>query len=127
LCSIFDPAGAFVCGTLLTETQGIVQYHLSGSTDNSLAWSPSKLMIHEITLWARNHGYKTFHLGGGLGAQADSLLRFKAGFSPLRADFMTCRLMFDAEKYRYVCSQTEPSALFNNFFPQYRIARSSAQ
>jgi hypothetical protein len=120
LCSVFDAAGEFACGALLTENQGIVQYHLSGTTDKYLSCSPSKLMLHEMTLWAKRGGYRIFHLGGGLGAQADSLLHFKAGFSSLRAEFMTCRLIYDADRYVYLCGQLQSAALSDNYFPQYR-------
>jgi lipid II:glycine glycyltransferase (peptidoglycan interpeptide bridge formation enzyme) len=126
LCSVFDAAGEFACGALLTENQGIVQYHLSGTTDKYLSCSPSKLMLHEVTLWAKREGYRVFHLGGGLGAQADSLLQFKAGFSPLRGEFVTCRLIYDNEKYNYLCGRTSSSILPDNYFPQYRIFQSTA-
>jgi hypothetical protein len=127
LCSVFDAHGDLACGALLTETGGIVQYHLSGSADRFLPFSPSKLMLHDVILWAKRAGHRLLHLGGGLGGQADSLLHFKAGFSPLRSEFLTYRLVFDREKYHHLCQQIEPGTVSNNYFPQYRIIASTVQ
>jgi hypothetical protein len=126
LCSVFDAAGKVACGALVTENQGIMQYHLSGTTDDALPWSPSKLMLYEIALWARKRGCTTFHLGGGLGAQADSLLQFKAGFSSLRAAFWTCRFIYDSYKYDYLCARMPSGSRASSYFPQYRTLQSSA-
>jgi hypothetical protein len=126
LCSVFDECGEFSCGALLTENQGIVQYHLSGTAGRFLSLSPSKLMLHEIILWAKRAGHKILHLGGGLGGQADSLLHFKAGFSPLRSDFFTYRLVCDAAKYACLSQQIRPEILSEDYFPQYRSPADSS-
>ncbi|MGI8958807.1 MAG: GNAT family N-acetyltransferase [Bryobacteraceae bacterium] len=119
-CSILDSRGELASGALLTETQGIVQYHLSGTADRFFTNSPSKLMLHEIRLWAKRKGYKVLHLGGGLGARADSLFHFKTGFSPLRADFLAYHLVCDERKYASLCRQTGAEVLDDEYFPQYR-------
>ena len=38
-CSVFDASGEIACGALLTETHGIVQYHLSGTADRFFRFS----------------------------------------------------------------------------------------
>jgi len=119
-CSVIDAAGELASGALLTETQGIVQYHLSGTDDRFVADAPSKLMLHEATLWAKREGYRVLHLGGGLGGRADSLLHFKTGFSPLRSDFLTYHVVFDESKYAYLCRQAGAELLDPEYFPQYR-------
>ena len=122
LCSVFDANGTFACGALMTATQGIVQYHLSGTADEFIASSPSKLMINEITLWAKRNGHQLLHLGGGLRGQADSLLHFKAGFSSLRSEFLTYRLVCDPEKYDALCRDLQSfTSETNNYFPRYRM------
>ena len=123
LCSVFDSNGELACSSLLTEHQGIVQYHLSGTADRFLAVSPSKLMMHEITLWAKRADHKVLHLGGGLRGRADSLMQFKSGFSPLRSDFLTYSLICDDTKYLSLCQQVQPDAVLDNYFPQYRCLR----
>lgn len=119
-CSVVDSRGELASGALLTETQGIVQYHLSGTADRFFTNSPSKMMLHEIRLWAKREGYKVLHLGGGLGAHADSLFHFKAGFSPLRSDFLAYHLVCDESKYASLCRQTEADISDEKYFPQYR-------
>jgi Acetyltransferase (GNAT) domain len=119
-CSVVDSRGELASAALLTETQGIVQYHLSATADQFFRNSPSKMMLHEMRLWARREGYKVLHLGGGLGARADSLFHFKTGFSPLRSDSLACHLVCDEGKYAYLCRQTEADVLDEEYFPQYR-------
>ena len=121
LCSVVDAHGDLVCAAVLTSTQGIVQYHLSGTANEFLDCSPSKLMLHEIAMWAKQTGHKVLHLGGGLGGHADSLLYFKTGFSPLRSDFLTYRLICDADKYRALCEHLDPASLPDSYFPRYRL------
>jgi len=119
-CSVVDARGELASGALLTETQGIVQYHLSGTADRFVADAPTKLMLHETSLWAKRKGYKVLHLGGGLGGRADSLLHFKAGFSPLRADFLAYHLVCDEGKYAFLCRQSGAELLNGDYFPHYR-------
>jgi hypothetical protein len=119
-CSVFDASGEIACGALLTETQGIVQYHLSGTADRFFGDAPSKLMLHEASLWAKRNGYQVLHLGGGRRNRADSLFHFKAGFSPLRADFLTYHLVCDETKYAYLCRQVGAELPDKDYFPQYR-------
>jgi hypothetical protein len=119
-CSVVDAGGEIASGALLTETQGIVQYHLSGTADQFVADAPSKLMLHEVRLWAKRQGCKIVHLGGGLGGRADSLLHFKTGFSPLRADFLAYHLVCDESKYTFLCRQNGAEPIDKEYFPQYR-------
>ena len=67
-------------------------------------------------------------MGGGY-AEGDSLFRFKASFSGLRADFFVCRRVHIAEEYeRLVVVNDERiadegrklSAREKEFFPAYR-------
>lgn len=119
-CSVFDARGELASGALLTETRGIVQYHLSGTADRFIADAPSKMMLHEVTLWAKRKGYKVLHLGGGLGGRTDSLLHFKTGFSPLRADFLAYHLVCDESKYALLRRQSGAELVDSEYFPQYR-------
>ncbi len=120
LCSVVDSRGELASGALLTETQGIVQYHLSGTADRFFTNSPSKMMLHEIRLWAKRQGHKVLHLGGGLGSRADSLFHFKTGFSPLRSDFLAYHLVCDEGKYASLCRQNAAEVMDEEYFPRYR-------
>lgn len=119
-CAVVDAHAELACGALFTETQGIAQYHLSGTADKFLADAPSKLMISKAILWAKAMGCRVLHLGGGRGARADSLFHFKTGFSPLRSDFFTYRLVCDESKYACLSRRIGAKAIRNEYFPQYR-------
>jgi hypothetical protein len=116
---------AVVGAALLVETDGIVQYHLCGSDDAFASAHPAKLIIHFAATWARARGDRVLHLGGGVGASADSLLHFKAGFSPRRHPFWTLRIVLDERENERHASRLAPGLDPNareGFFPVYRSA-----
>ena len=83
------------------------------------------MMLHFVSLWAKERGNKKFHLGGGVGASEDNLFFFKSGFSKLRADYYTWRIIFDREMYDAAEAQWKdlakvPPDDISQFFPSYR-------
>ncbi len=126
ICLIYDEDQP-ICGGIFTEYGGIVQYHLGGTKTDFLPLSPTNLMFDEVRLWAKARGNTTFHLGGGLGSQKDSLFDFKASFSKQWHHFSTLRLITHPEKYQCLVEarakqlNIHPEQLLNNpFFPAYR-------
>ena len=122
LC-VVEKDGAIAAAGLFVETNGIVQYHLSGTGDAFRAVQPTKLMMHFVRGWARDRGNQVMHLGGGVGGDSDSLLQFKVGFSPLRHTFATLRMVIDEAEYGRLVAARDP--LFDpdarsGFFPLYR-------
>lgn len=108
---------------IITSTCGIVQYHLSGSDEAFARERPTKLLLHQVRRWASAAGHRWFHLGGGLGAAADSLFRFKAGFSKLRRTFRTWRVAVNPSRFVELVRARDPFASttdFAGFFPPYR-------
>ncbi len=108
---------------LFVETDGIVQYHLSGTDDRVGNIQPTKVMIHSAAVWARERGNHVLHLGGGVGGGEDSLMYFKSGFSPRRHSFSTLRMIVDAEAYTRLVLARDPSldpAAQEGYFPLYR-------
>ena len=93
LC-VVEKDGELAAAALLTEVDGIVEYHLSGTAPNHVAASPTKLLIEQASRWARERGNRVFHLGGSL-RHDDSLIHFKQGFSPLRHPVVSWRLVAD--------------------------------
>ena len=68
---------------------------------------------------------KTFHLGGGVGAEDDNLYRFKAAFNRNSdCQFSIDKHVFDASKYdQLVALRAESDPEFDKeskFFPLYR-------
>ena len=119
--------GEVAAAGLYTLCDGIVQYHLGGTRNEFLKASPMGLVMDTVRLWANEVGAHVLHLGGGVGAQEDSLFQFKAGFSDRRDSFSTWRWVVDAEKYQEACKRRaqnialqglEPTS--TDYFPAYR-------
>jgi hypothetical protein len=112
---------------LFVETCGIVQYHLSGTDERFARQQPTKIMFHAVRTWAKERGNRWFHLGGGLAATDDSLMHFKAGFSPLRFQFHTLRIVLIEDEYARLVGARDPSSdpqILSGFFPAYRVGPS---
>ncbi len=126
LC-IVEYENEVVCAGLYTEVCGIVQSTLGGTKDKFVDLSPSSLETDCARYWAHQRGNQFLHLGGGVGASKDPVYNFKAGFSKLRHNFYTLRLIVDEQKYRYLVEMRAKhlntpveNLLETNFFPAYR-------
>jgi len=123
LCLVRSGTGEILAGTLLTESCGIVQYHLSGTYNAAVPLRPSKLMLDYARTWAKARGNRIFHLGGGFGAKEDSVFEFKAGFSANRHQFYTWQFIFSTDQYTRLEERRrglDADAPKNEFFPVYR-------
>jgi len=123
---LFDATvgGEVAASALCFATPPWLHYHLGATAELGRGLGASTLLLYEAAIWARERGYRRFHLGGGAGAQADSLLFFKERFDPgglLR--FSVGKAVHDAGAYLRL-SGTEAVEL-GGFFPAYR-ARASA-
>jgi hypothetical protein len=122
LC-VVERNGEIAAGGLFVETNGLVQYHLSGTSAEFLKVQPMKLMMHFMSGWAKARGNRSLHLGGGVGGASDSLLRFKVGFSPRLHPYCTIRMVIDEGEYRRLVRARDPSLdpdARDGFFPLYR-------
>lgn len=97
LC-VVEKDAALAAAALLTEVDGIVEYHLSGTAPDHVSASPTKLLIEHASRWARERGNRVFHLAGSL-RQDDPLIHFKRGFSPLRHPVASWRLIADPDAH----------------------------
>jgi hypothetical protein len=117
---------ATVAAGVFTEFEGIVQTLLSAS-DRGVHPSPKPLLYDEARRWAGSRGNRVLHLGGGRGSRADSLLEFKARFSPRRHEFSVGRWIVDPDAYRALCAArlaaTPAETVDPSFFPAYRAPR----
>jgi hypothetical protein len=121
------PDGEVISGGLFTLCDGIVQYHLGGTRNTALKFSPMVLIFETVRHWANENGAHTFHLGGGVGGKTDSLFQFKAHFSRRRHEFVTWRWIVSPETYHELSRQKQLSdserglrAISPSFFPAYR-------
>jgi hypothetical protein len=126
LC-IVEYENEIACAGLYTEVCGIVQSTLGGTKDKFVHLSPSSLETDFARYWAHQRGNEFLHLGGGVGGEKDYVYTFKAGFSKLRHQFHTMRLVLDTEKYDYLVElrakelNIEPEKFKESgFFPAYR-------
>ena len=114
-------------GALLTEVDGIVEYHLAGTADRHVAASPSKLVVDFARWWAQDRGDRVLHLAGSL-RRGDPLGHFKLGFSPVVHPVYSWRLVTDPPVYDELvwrnASTAAPGQATDGFFPAYRAGRS---
>ena len=102
-----------------------MHYHLSGSMMEYRNLAPSNLLLYKAALWGSEHGFMTFHLGGGVGSGEDNLYKFKAAFNK-NSDyqFSIGKQIFDQEKYDELVRirrDSDPSFdASSHFFPLYR-------
>lgn len=117
--------GEIIAMSIMLFANYQMHYHLSGSMLEYRNLAPSNLLLYKAALWGCEHGYKTFHLGGGVGSGEDNLYKFKAAFNR-NSDyqFSIGKEIFDQGKYDELVSlRARQDSEFNkesNYFPLYR-------
>lgn len=117
--------GKIISMSIIIFANNQMHYHLSGSLLEYRNLAPTNLLLYKAALWGYEQGFKTFHLGGGLGSGEDNLYKFKAAFSR-NSDyrFSIAKHIFNQEKYdELVQIRVKEDGTFNadsNFFPLYR-------
>ncbi len=126
LC-IYNETQEVIGASMFMKKDNIVQYHLSGLSENHFELNPIKLIIDEMRIKSTKEGYKYFNLGGGLGSREDSLFKFKSGFSKDFKEFKTWKYIVNEEPYRTITNNVlgEDSEISKiDFFPAYRSKKS---
>jgi len=116
-------SGALVAGGLFLLGPTTLHYHLGGSDPAALADRPNNLLFAAAMDWGAARGLTALHLGGGFRAGGDDeLLRFKAGFSDLRARFHMGRCVHDEAAYAAAVARRAAAGGGDpgGFFPAYR-------
>lgn len=107
---------------LFCNTQ--MHYHLSASDYHYRQFAATNLMLYEASLWGYANGYKTFHLGGGLGAAEDSLYKFKKSFNRNSENrFLIGKKIFNRNIYDELIELRKSIGDFDEestYFPLYR-------
>lgn len=91
--------GEVIAAGLFLACRGIVQYHLGAVRTGYTGLGSMKLILDTVRAWGSDTGMHVLHLGGGRGAQEDSLFHFKAGFSDRRHRYSTWRWILDPTQY----------------------------
>jgi len=125
LAHVRSRTGHIVSSGLFTVSHGMMQYHLSGNNIGEEGANALKLLLHAMRSWGQANGLEKLHLGGGVGAQNDTLFQFKSGFSSARAPFYTWRYIVDEGKYAELCNRWQQlnhrsTESLGGYFPAYR-------
>ena len=118
--------GEIIAMSIMLFANDQMHYHLSGSMIGYRNLAPSNLLLYKAALWGCEQGYKTFHLGGGVGSGEDNLYKFKAAFNrKSNLQFSIGKEIFDQEKYDHlVAIRAANDYEFDkdsHFFPLYRL------
>lgn len=101
-----------------------MHYHLSASDREYQGLAATNLLLYEAACWGCENGYKSFHLGGGLGSKEDSLFKFKKAFNKNSETYFSIgKKIFDEDKYdELVKIRVADNHYIRNttFFPGYR-------
>jgi lipid II:glycine glycyltransferase (peptidoglycan interpeptide bridge formation enzyme) len=101
-----------------------MHYHLSASDKEYQNLAATNLLLYEAACWGSENGYKSFHLGGGLGSKEDSLFKFKKAFNKNSETYFSIgKKIFNQEKYDELIKirhQENGFDIDTTFFPQYR-------
>ena len=100
-----------------------MHYHLSASDKEYQSLAATNLLLYEAACWGCENGYKSFHLGGGLGSKEDSLFKFKKAFNKNSDTYFSIgKKIFNQEKYDELIEIRDIDCNNSNrtFFPQYR-------
>lgn len=117
------PDGVVASAGLFLRTNRIIQYHLGGTRSEDYALGAARPLFEAVADSGHERGDRWLHLGGGVGGDDDSLLRFKAGFGPHRFEYRTIRAVFDEEAYALAVRAVDPAGdMGNGFFPAYRTS-----
>lgn len=112
--------GEIIAMSIILMGQTGIHYHLSASRREYQHLAPTNLILYEAACFASEQGYRTFHLGGGLGSHKDHLYSFKKQFN--RGEdrvFSIGKKIYDKAVYDRLCLLNEPDPE-SGFFPKYR-------
>lgn len=112
--------GEIIAASIFLWANDRMNYHLSGSKRNFQNIAPCNLLLYEAAFWGSVNGYKTLHLGGGVGSGEDSLFAFKKSFYRGKSyRYYIGKKIFSQKIYDELVSR-RPDLFESNFFPRYR-------
>ena len=123
LLAISIKTGEVTGGAMFIKKNEIIQYHLSGTSEIYLDLNPLKLLIDEMRIRGTQENYSYFNLGGGVGAQEDSLFYFKSGFSKHTLPFKVWKYIVNRNVYEDLVIQRKDIQYCEKtvqYFPRYR-------
>lgn len=115
----------YVSAAIILFANNVMHYHLSGTLSEYRHLAPNNLLLYEVSIWGIENNMTKFHLGGGLGAKNDNLLKFKKSFNKKSENsFYIGKEVFNFEVYDSLVNlRLELDSAFqneSNYFPLYR-------
>lgn len=126
LLAIHQETNKIISAAMFVKKNNIVQYHLSGSSEEYLHLNAIKMLIDEMRIRVTAENYQYYNLGGGVSSSEDSLFHFKSCFSKDFKEFKLWKYIVNETIYQELSKQKKQRkyTLFernsNNFFPCYR-------
>ena len=112
--------GKIIAASVMIGTNGFMSYHLSGSLRSYRNLAPTNLLLYEAALWGCEQGFKTLHLGGGVGSKEDGLFKFKSAFNRNKK----CQFSIGKKIYLHhiydSLEEIRGEKLNTEYFPKYR-------
>lgn len=117
--------GQIIAMSIILYANKTLHYHLSGSIFEYRHLAPSNLLLYKVAIWGVAKGFKTFHLGGGLGSGEDGLFKFKKAFNRHSGrQFSIGKKILDHHKYSELIDLRKISDpefnIHSAYFPLYR-------
>jgi Acetyltransferase (GNAT) domain len=109
-----------VGGQLFLADRQFAHYHLGGANEKGLKFNSSTLLINAGAEWARKHGCRLLHLGGG----GDGVFGYKRSYGGPIFRYHTLDMIPEKSAYtnlvetRLHCKDLPPPR--QDFFPEYR-------
>jgi hypothetical protein len=113
-----------IAATLYLHDDIDVYSYLGGADFDFQEVRPTNAVVYDTIRWARQAGKQRLILGGGYRPD-DGIFRFKAGFSPMRAQFRLYKQIHLKDQYDGLCrkwSAYHKAANDVSFFPAYRAS-----
>lgn len=109
-----------IAAAIFIKTGNMVQYHLSGLSEDYMELNPIKLIIDKERIKATEEGFKFFNLGGGRGSEEDSLFKFKSSFAKNFKEFKIWKHIVNEDIYNELAEKHLSTDTETDFFPAYR-------
>src|SRR5690606_22735599 len=100
LLAIHTETQKIISAAMFVKKNNIVQYHLSGSSEEYLHLNALKMLIDEMRVRATQENYEYYNLGGGVSGNEDSLFHFKSCFSNDYKDFKIWKYIVNQTAYQ---------------------------